>query len=191
MSGDDLYIGPTALAPGPRQPNRHAQRLAELIVLPLVALLILVLLVFYVFFTTAQVDGPSMLPTLHDHDRVLVTHGLRTLQRGDIVVFYVNEHGQRDELVKRVVALPGDTVEIRNDAAYVNGVTEPARGQVRSARYSLSEPALRVPPGQLYVLGDNRPVSEDSRYIGTVAISGVKGKVVAIFSPLARIGRVR
>lgn len=191
MSEDDLYIGPTALAPGAKEPSQRWQRIAQLVVIPLVVLLAIVLLVFYVLFSTAQVDGPSMLPTLQDRDRVLVTHGVKDPQRGDVVVLFVVENGVRNELVKRIIALPGDTVEIRDDVAYVDGVAEPQRGQVTSPRYSLSEPALKIPPGQIYVLGDNRPVSEDSRYFGTVAIAGLKGKVVAIFSPAGRIRTVR
>ena len=53
--------------------------------------------------------------------------------------------------------------------------------------HAVTTPAVTVPPGQLYVMGDNRPISEDSRYIGTVPLSGVKGSVVAVFAPIHRV----
>ena len=88
--------------------------------------------------------------------------------------------------MKRVIGLPGDTVEIRGDVAYVNGVPEPHRGQMVDPGHAVTTPAVTVPPGEIYVMGDNRPLSEDSRYIGTVPLSGVKGTVVAIFAPIQR-----
>jgi signal peptidase I len=96
-------------------------------------------------------------------------------------------HGQPDDIIKRVVALPGDKVEIRADVAYVNGVREPDYGQivVRDASVNASEQV--VPKGTLYVLGDNRPVSEDSRFIGPIQLSGVLGRAVAVFSPVTRV----
>ena len=97
-----------------------------MIFLPLLFSLIVIVLVFYVFFSSATVRGPSMLPTLLNGDCLLITHGDSSPHRGDIVVTQVDEGGGPIELVKRVIALPGDTVEIRDDVAYVNGSREPA-----------------------------------------------------------------
>jgi signal peptidase I len=183
---DDLYIGPTTLAPGARSPS--GERIARLVILPLVALFTFVVLVFFVFFQAVSIDGPSMLPTLRSADRVLITRGAKAVHRGDVVVLVADEAGMKTELVKRVIAVAGDTVEIRSDTAIVNGVREPNYGQrIDASAYSVSLPAMRVPAGQLYVMGDNRPLSEDSRYIGTVPLSGVMGRVVAVFAPIQRL----
>jgi signal peptidase I len=163
------------------------ERIAKLIVIPLLLLLIAILLVFFVFFAPVTIDGPSMLPTLRSGDRVLITRGDKSVKRGDVIVLVVDEAGRKIELVKRVVGLAGDSVEIRNDVAFVNGAQEPSLGQfVGDPQYSTTESAITVPAGRLYVMGDNRPLSEDSRYIGTVAMSGVMGRVVAVFAPLQR-----
>ena len=184
MTPDDLYIGPTVLAPGPREPNQFVELLARWVIVPLLVSLIAIVLVFYVFFSSAVVDGESMEPTLASGDFLLVTHGAPTLNRGDVVVATVSENGRPIELVKRVVALPGDTIEIRDDVAYVNGVAEPARGQVVLPQYSVSRAPVMVPQGDVYLLGDNRAISEDSRYMGPVPEAGVKGRAVLVLSPL-------
>ena len=80
-----------------------------------------------------------------------------------------------------------DVVEIRGDVAYVNGTPEPILGQVIVPQYATSMAPVTVPAGQIYVMGDNRAQSEDSRYIGTVPLSGVVGRVVAVFAPIQRL----
>jgi signal peptidase I len=184
---DELPIGPSVLEPGFKEPSDFGHRLAKWVFVPLLLWLVVILLVFYVFFSSAVVEGHSMLPTLESGDYLLVTRGDPAPQRGDIVVTQVEENGVPVELVKRVVALPGDSVEIRSDVAYVNGAPEPSRGQSVDVRFSVSRPRVTVPPGHVYVMGDNRPNSEDSRYIGPVPISGIKGKAVFVFAPIYRI----
>jgi signal peptidase I len=184
---DDLYIGPTALAPAPKDPNKLAGLLARWLVLPLTVSLVVILLVFYILFSSAVVSGPSMKPTLLNSDYLLVTHGDRSPKRGEIIVTSVVEGTRPIELVKRIIALPGDTVEIRGDVAYVNGVAEPARGQIVDPQFAVDRPALVVPAGSIYVMGDNRPVSEDSRDLGPVPISGIRGRAVFLFAPIYRV----
>ena len=159
--------------------------------LPLLVIFCAVVLVFFVFYQPVRIDGPSMIPTLHTADRVLITRGAKAVQRGDVVVLIADEGGAPIELVKRVVGLPGDRVEVRGDVAYVNGTREPDRGQLVVGVDSTAWGAVTVPPGQLYVMGDNRAQSEDSRYIGTVPESGVMGTVVAVFAPIQRFRLVR
>jgi signal peptidase I len=187
---DDLYIGPTILQPGPKEPNELADHVARWIVVPLILGLIGVVLVFYVFFSSAVVDGESMAPTLSSGDYLLITHGPSGLSRGDVVVAKVMESSGPVELVKRVIGLPGDTVEIRQDVAYVNGVPEPQRGQFTVPQYSVTQGPVTVPPGTVYVLGDNRPISEDSRYIGTVPVAGIKGRAVLVVAPITHVKRI-
>jgi signal peptidase I len=144
--------------------------------------------VFYVAFDFGSVDGPSMLPNLLEVDGLLITKGYDTPRRGDVVVLGITgQNGQPEEIVKRVVALPGDTVEVVNDVAYVNGQREtgyrvlldpPGRGDTLAP--------VAVPAGEVYVMGDNRPVSYDSRYIGPQPLSAVSGRVAAIYMPVHR-----
>ena len=187
MSSDDLDTGPSLLAPGAREPSGRGMRVARLLFIPLLLILLVVVLVFYVFWAPLTVDGPSMEPMLHTGDRLLVTRGYRTPHRGDIVEIRWNQGGQATELIKRVVALPGDTVEIRADVAWVNGVREPARGQFVERPYAVNVAPYVVPRGYLYLMGDNRAVSEDSRYIGPLPLSEASGKAVALFAPITRM----
>ncbi|HEY5540165.1 MAG TPA: signal peptidase I [Coriobacteriia bacterium] len=190
MSDDDLYTGPTALEPGPRGPNRLAELTARWVLAPLIALVVAIVLVFYVFFSSAVVEGQSMVPTLDPGDYLLITHGARSLHRGDIVVTSVAEQTGQVELVKRVIALPGDTIEVKSDIAYVNGVVEPQRGQYVLPQMSVSRTSYVVPEGYVYVMGDNRPISEDSRYLGPVPESGIKGRAILVFAPIYRFKMV-
>jgi signal peptidase I len=184
---DELPTGPSLLAPGAPQPRLRGEQIARAVILPLVGVLMVVILVFYVLFQAIRVDGPSMAPTLLSDDRLLVTKGEKQLQRGDVIVVTAPEGGTDVELVKRVIGLPGDTVEVRNGIAYVNGQREPERGQQVFGRDSHTWDPVTVPSGRLYVMGDNRILSEDSRYLGTVAMSDVVGKVVFVFAPVDRI----
>jgi len=184
---DELPIGPSVLAPGAPEPSDAGDRVARKILIPIAVVLVVVLLVFYVFFSRGRVVGPSMLPTLREGDMVLLTKGYKEPRRGDIIFTQVDEQGTKVEIVKRVIGLPGDLVEVNKDTAIVNGVPEPQRGQIVIAAVGDSVGAYRIPVGMLYVMGDNRAVSEDSRYIGPVPISGVMGRVVALYAPITRI----
>ena len=188
---DDLYVGPTALAPGPKQSSGRGDRIARLILIPLFVLLAMLVLVFFVLFRPVRIDGPSMLPTLRSGDRVLVTRGDQVLERGDVVVMIVDQAEVASELVKRVIAVAGDKVEIREDVAYVNGTREPEYGQVVNPGRSVDVAEITVPEGYVYLMGDNRPLSQDSRFIGPAPLTGLLGKVVAVFAPIQRVQLVR
>lgn len=162
--------------------------------LPLLFVLILsftvLFTVLYVTHDFAKVDGDSMEPTLRNGDRVLISKGYDAPRRGDIVSFRVRIGGQPDVLIKRVVALPGDSVEIMGDRAFVNGSVSPydAGTLVGSPEFRIGP--LTVPDGMVYVLGDNRAVSLDSRFIGPVLIGSIRGAVTWVFLPVARFDRI-
>ena len=129
------------------------------------------------------VQGPSMQPTLETGDRVLVNKlGYRfgEPERGDVVLLH-GEEGQL--LIKRVAALPGETVAARDGEIYVDG--EPLREPYahRAAPAMLTMEPTTVPPGHVYVLGDNRANSTDSRYFGPVPQERLVGEAVAILWP--------
>lgn len=170
-----------------RPVTSRSDRLALRLLIPLTVVLVVIVAVFYIFFSALRVDGASMQPTLHDQDMLLLTHGYETAARGDIIAVRTTIAGQSNEIIKRVIALPGDTIEIRDDVAFVNGVREPDRGQIIVADAAVDVAEQVVPSGKLYVMGDNRLVSEDSRFIGPVSQSGVVGRAVALFAPIHRI----
>ncbi|MBN2247429.1 MAG: signal peptidase I [Coriobacteriia bacterium] len=145
----------------------------------------IVVSLLYVVYTTVRISGPSMEPALYDEDRVLITRGYDVAEHDDIVSAVVpDEHGQPVRVIKRVVALAGDTVEIHGDRAYVNGERVPggANGDASGAWI----PAFEVPAGHVFVLGDNRSLSYDSREVGPVPVADIRGKVVAVILPLHR-----
>lgn len=170
--------------------QRSSARLALVLLGPLTAILLALVLVFFVFFDTTTVDGPSMYPTLWDHDYVLITKGLATVQRGDIVVLRVVYKGTTEEWVKRIVALGGDRVTVAGNLLTVNGRGEQFPHMIIDGGATVPAGRFVVPKGQVYVAGDNRDVSLDSRFVGTFPVTSVHGRVVAIYAPISRIGLV-
>ncbi len=160
------------------------------LLLALAILLASLLAVFYVANTVIKVDGDSMLPGLRSGDRILVTRGYRQAARGDVISFSAVIAGQPDELIKRVVALSGDTVEVFGDRVVVNGAPEPTTYSLVMGTESFHIEPFTVPPDSVYVLGDNRPVSLDSRFFGPVRLADVKGRALLIFSPITRLRRI-
>lgn len=186
---EDLYIGPTALEPGARV---SGDRIARVLFVPLLVALLVLLLVFYVVFAITKVDGDSMAPTLSNGDRLLLTRSYDEPHRGDVIAFNVlNVRDVEVGLIKRVVAVSGDRIEIRNGVAMVNGVTEDVSAIITSPEDQTSAPERVVPPGYIYVLGDNRPVALDSRDLGAIPLGSVRGRVAFVFAPITRMGRVR
>lgn len=149
-----------------------------------------------VLFTPSIVQGESMMPTLEDEERVIVNkigYNVAGLDRFDIIVFEGNEGYN---LVKRVIGLPGDTIEYKDDVLYVNGkaVEEPYleeyRKQIAPSKLTLDftleqmTGQKRVPDGTVFVLGDNRTNSKDSREFGFVSKEQIIGKGEVVFWPL-------
>ena len=129
------------------------------------------------------VEGPSMQPTLQTGDRVLVNKlGYRfgNPERGDVVLLRGDDG---DLLIKRVAATGGETVAARGGNIYVDG--EPLREPyaLKAAPAMLTVEPTTVPPGHVYVLGDNRGNSTDSRYFGPVPQERLAGEAVAILWP--------
>jgi signal peptidase I len=160
--------------------------------LPLSIALFCIVLVFYVFFSANRVSGDSMEPTLRDQDLLLLSKSYREPARGDIVVFRLqNEDGTVEGLIKRVVAVPGDTVTVRDGVATVNGERESTPSFIPSPGERASAQPVVVPAGHVYVLGDNRPVALDSRDLGPIPLTAIRGRVAARFAPVNRAGFVR
>ena len=147
-------------------------------------LLLAIILYFGINALSARVrvDGFSMNPTLQDGEYVLVSkvsYQLGVPQRGDIIVFKFPGPSEQD-LIKRIVGLPGDIVEVRDGQVYVNGsgLEEP----YINAR-PLYNGIWQVPEGELFVLGDNRNDSSDSHSWGMLPQANVIGKAILIYWP--------
>lgn len=182
--------GAAATATAAQQPRVARRRnLAQ----PLVLLGVLALGAFlrlYVYESDI-VQGTSMLPGLRSGDYLLickVSYRTHKPRRFDIVTFPspVNE---KEVLVKRVIGLPGEWVMIWNGKVYVNG-RELKEGYARGGSRTYTPPTW-VPEGHVYVLGDSRDNSEDSREWGTIPISSLRGKAIATFFPLNRARLLR
>lgn len=164
------------------EPGR-GQRIAVRLVVPLLALLAVIVLVFWVFFDTAVVSGPSMEPTLHNGEYLLLTKGYTAPRRQEIIVFTEPDASGRPlDVIKRVVAVPGDRVYVDRGRATVNGRPEPGHPGIYADQGTYGP--IEVPPGTVFVLGDNRPVSLDSRQRGPIPMSRVVGRGVAVFLPV-------
>lgn len=156
--------------------------------------LVLVLTILVFIVRTVRVDGSSMVPTLTDGDQLLAYSLGYTPQRGDIIV--VDGYTQYGEpLVKRVIGIGGDTIDINFNTGdvYVNGqlINEPYISAPTTRSADITFP-LVVPEGMLFVMGDNRPYSMDSRFseIGFIDERDVLGKVVFRLLPVGQTGKV-
>ncbi len=152
---------------------------------------LIIVLVVNVFVAQAtRVEGQSMEPNLHDNERLIIekiSYRFHPPQRGDIVVLRPPK-GASVPLIKRVVGLPGEVVEIKNGHVYING-------KVLEEDY-LDQPTLGimlprvVPEDHVLVLGDNRRASNDSRAFGMVPYEDIIGKAWFRYWPLSRSGLI-
>lgn len=141
-------------------------------------------ILFKVIFNLGIVNGSSMSPTLNDGDVLLLDRLLYEPEYNDIVVFKNEERGT---LVKRIIGMPGDTIEVKNSVVYRNG--EPLEEDYIAQGYfgcgEMTGP-VTIEEGHVFVMGDNRPDSYDSRFagVGQVSADDIIGGVVCRLFPL-------
>jgi len=152
----------------------------------------IVIAIFITLFLAqaTQVYGQSMEPNLYAGQRLIVekiSYHLHPPQRGDIVVLRLPEQG-RSFLIKRVVGLAGETIEVHDQHVFIDGypltecyLDQPLRGSI---------PPRHIPKGHVFVLGDNRGFSNDSRSFGPVPVSNVIGRAWIRYWPPNRVGLV-
>lgn len=195
----DAYVPPRRAAKAPKSKHEGlssiASTIAVLLIAPLVALFLTALV-----FQSYQVDGQSMQTTLYNNDRLIVWKVPRTWakvtghayvpHRGDVVIFVENELGSYGQtpgkqLVKRVIALPGERIVVKNDKVIVYNKEHPQGFQPdKTLPYGkvITETSgsidTVVPKDHIFVMGDNRPNSLDSRVFGPVASKDIVGKLV-------------
>jgi signal peptidase I len=197
LSVEDEYddaADPASLSHRARSAKDKRSGLTEWIVVVAVAIASALLVRAYVLQQFA-VEGTSMLNTLHPNDRVLVnklSYRLHDPRRGDVVVLKrIETNSQERDLIKRVVGLPGETVEYRSCQLFVNGglINEPYLDPqiVSPDRCGADQPAVTVEPEHVFVMGDNRGGSLDSRdgSVGQVDYDNLIGRAFVIMWPFA------
>lgn len=187
--------------PGGQPPQKQKNEVLEWIKAIAIAL-VLVVLIRWLLFKPFIVDGPSMQPNFHTGERVIVNeilYDIRSPQRGEVIVFHVPSEGR--DFIKRVIAVAGDTVKVEGDVVTVNGepVDETYIQEAIDARHAINSlynnkdfpneevPDGTVPEGHVFVMGDNRSDSTDSRMIGYVPLDDIVGRADLIFWPIQDI----
>ncbi len=171
------------------EPSRKSNAWTEWIIVIIVAVTAALLVRAFVLQQFA-VSGHSMDTTLHDGDRVLVnklSYRLHDPNRGDVVVLKTIEGAGERDLIKRVVALPGETVEYRSCVLYIDGkeLVEPYLDPaiVKPGQCGGEQQQLTVPDNSVFVMGDNRGGSKDSRDIGPISYSDLLGRAFVVIWP--------
>ncbi len=173
---------PVEMAPGapPVDQTRRSHLLRE--VIETVLLTVAIFLVVNAATGRFRIEGDSMEPNLHNGEYVLIdkiSYLLHPPERGDVVVF-TPPNNSRD-YIKRIIGLPGDTVEIRGGQVYVNGVVldEPYLQNL----INTAMPARVVEEGRFFVMGDNRNNSSDSRSFGSIDPHSIVGRAWLVYWP--------
>lgn len=150
--------------------------------------LALVIIVF--LYQPVKVEGTSMAPLLSDQERIFINkfvYRFEPIQRGDVVVFwYPLDHTK--SFIKRVVGLPGETIQIREGVLYVNGKMIPEPYVPPQYEDSSDFGPVRVPKDSFFVLGDHRISSNDSRVFGPVSSQYIYGRAVFAYWPVDHFG---
>ena len=186
----------TGLNFGRRRKKLNIPLLKEIITWSVEIAIVLVMAFVLVYFVglRTSVVGSSMSDTLEAGDEILVNrfvYKVTAPKRGDVIVFLPNGNKKSHYYVKRVIGVPGDTIQIKNGILYVNGEEykeTPERDKMDEA--GLAKEEITVGEDEYFVLGDNRNNSEDSRYadIGNVKKKYIVGKLWFTISPRSKIG---
>ena len=166
--------------------NKIAKEILEwalTIIIPVVA----ALLIHQYLFTFARVDGTSMLDTLHENNIMGVSrlhYRLNEPQRGEIITCNYPEDGNK-LFVKRIIGLPGETIEIREGTVYID--SEPIAETYLTRVDDQSMDPITLAKDEIFVMGDNRPVSRDSRAVGPLTLDVIYGRVLFVAFPFNEI----
>ena len=160
-------------------------------IVDVIVVIALSLTLTYFFGTRVHMNGNSMTPTLSSGDRMLLnrTRGkLLPIRRFDIVAYQISEHSE--VFLKRVLALPGETVRITEGKVYIDGELLPENEYTRSLAYAgvAAEPVL-LGEGEYFVIGENADASLDSRFsnVGNISLQSILGTVWLRFAPFRNI----
>ncbi len=155
--------------------------------------IVIAAVVIVFLYQPVRVEGTSMMPWLEDQERIFVNkfvYRFEDIGRGDVIVFRFPLNPSKS-YIKRVIGLPGDTIEIVEGDLFVNGAAVAEPHVAEQYRDRGSYPPKKVPENHFYVLGDHRTTSNDSRIWGTVDRGYVIGKAVFAYWPLERFGALQ
>jgi signal peptidase I len=153
---------------------------------------VIAIVVILFLYQPVRVEGTSMMPSLVNQERIFINKyayrfGLSDIARSDMIVFWFPGDPTKS-YIKRVIGVPGDTVEVNDGTVWVNGTALAESYVPQEYRDHVSMPRRVIPAEQYFVLGDNRSSSNDSRSWGMVPRSYIYGKAVFVYWPLDRIG---
>jgi len=177
-----------------REKKKRKSGILEFLVIMLVAFVLVFGLIRPFVVEAFRIPSASMVPTLKVGDRVLANKFIYRFTepaRGDVVLFDSVEEGSEDTLIKRVAGVEGDEIRVQGGTLFVNGETqdEPYLNQYIPDRSTPYGPET-VPKDHVFVLGDNRGNSGDSRVFGPVPVENIKGEGFLVFWPPTHIGPV-
>jgi len=191
-------VTPTGLNKAPAEPEARPRSnalaavswLRDLFLSVVIAIIVILFL-----YQPVRVEGTSMQPTLEDEERIFINKfvyrfGLADIGRGDMIVFWFPGDTTKS-YIKRVIGVPGDSVEVREGTVYVNGRPLAESYVAEQNRDHVSMDSRRLKSDEYFVLGDHRNSSNDSRAWGTVPRSYIYGKAVFAYWPIDRMGLLR
>jgi signal peptidase I len=154
----------------------------------------IIVVVIMQFYEPTRVFGISMQPSFYEKDYLVLSkeaYARETPQRGDVIVFKSQLRtidGKKELLIKRVIGLPGDTVEVRDGNVYINGAIQD--DSYTEDHYTNGTMKIKVPKDEYFCMGDNRLHSTDSRFseVGLVKFDKIKGKVIFRIYPFNKMG---
>lgn len=165
--------------------NKKGNRLINFIkeLVPYVIILLAVIIIRTYFFTPIMVSGPSMQPTLDGGELMILSKNDSDIKRFDIVVVDIDT----EDIIKRVVAMPGETISCENGIVYVNGKKQE---EEYSKGITADFPKVTLDYDEYFVMGDNRENSLDSRKLGPIKNKKIKGVTSLVLFPFNKIGNV-
>jgi signal peptidase I len=174
-----------------RRRKKRRAGFTELCLTILVAFVLVFGLVRPFVLEAFRIPSESMVPTLEVGDRVLANKFIYRLtepERGDVVVFESVGEGDDQKLIKRIVAVAGDEIEVRNGTLLVNGEEQEEPYLTENPPFNGSYEPTEVPEEHVFVMGDNRANSADSRVFGPLPVENIEGEAFMRFWPPLRIG---
>jgi signal peptidase I len=175
------------------QPPAHVRGVMHSWLRDLVISVVVSAIIIIFLYQPVRVEGTSMLPVLEDQDRLFINklaYRVGEIHRGDVVVF-LYPHDHEKSYIKRVIALPGDTLRIDHGQLYVNDSRVEESYVPRQFADDRSQPEMTVPQHEYFVMGDHRSVSSDSRDFGPVDRELIYGKAAFVYWPMDQAGVVR
>jgi signal peptidase I len=181
-----------AKGPG-TEPRAHEWRAMHSWLRDLVVSIVVSAFIIIFLYQPVRVEGTSMLPRLEDQDRLFINklaYRVGEIHRGDVVVF-LYPHDHEKSYIKRVIALPGDELRIDHGQVYVNGASVEESYVPKLFEDDRSQPEMKIPAHEYFVMGDHRSISSDSRDFGPVDRDLIYGKAAFVYWPMDQAGVVR